>query len=271
MKDQSKRLEQRVDLLEQRLGNRENNTGEVLAVGETARMLMASFESKLDLIKTIVGIVSIVAVLIVTGFGFFGIREIGHVTAPLLAEHGKLQKAIQEGLDNLAKLEARLKTREEEALKFTGALRQAEESVQKNSQSLIHVVAAFHYAYGRQSPDDYREALKEVDKIIEVIAPPDQTILAWAYRIQAYVLKRTIGSREALNSIECSLKHDPENVRSLYNAACYAALIGERGKWITFLTTATVREPALRMRAIEDADFVSVKDDSEFKRLTVQG
>lgn len=278
MKNQSEKLDRRVDLLEQRLGGRESSTLEVQAVGETARMLMASFESKLDFIKIVVTIVSVVVALFVAGVGFFGIREIHHVTKPLRRltkelkeEHGKLQEAVQGERNNLAKVQEELTTLQDQAKKNMIALKTAEESAQKNSQGLERVVAAFLYAYGGRSPDDYREALKEVDKVIEVIKPPDQNILAWAYRIQAYVLKRTIGPREALNSVECSLNHDPDNVRSLYNAACYAALIGEKAKWISFLADATTREPALQNRAIEDGDFVSVKDDPEFKRLTGQG
>lgn len=269
--DRVAELQQKLEALEQQVQNRQTSMGEVLAVGEMARMTMNAYESKFDLIKTGLSVIVVFVGIVVGGFALFGYREWTQFTKPLKDEHEKLRNQIEDERGKLATLQAECGQLENRAKETAGKLDVIKGDAEKNFKALPYMMSAFTYAYALGKDMDLRDALKDLNKVINDIKPVDPKILAWAYGMQGYVLRRLVGAKEALKSIERSIELNSDNARSWYNGACYAALIGDKTESFRYLAGAIQRDPLLTKLATGDPDFNTVKEDTEFKRLTALG
>ncbi len=242
----------RLEGLEQKVGSRGGSGSEVAAIAEIARQTMVSYESNFSLIRNVIIGASALVTLILGGFAILGYRQIADVT-----------RRVEEERRKISSLEERSKTTIE-------VLELHASQAPVNIKALPHVVYAFLLVQTSEDPGALRQALRDVEKVIDDIKPTEPKILGWAYSIQGYLLRRFIDPRRALESIERSLKLDPDNALTWYNAACYAVLEREREKWVHYLGETFRLSPDYRQDAIEDTDFSSVRDDPEFRKLTGQ-
>lgn len=238
--------------LEHRIERPGSAGSEVAAIAEIARQTMVSYESNFSLIRNVIIGASALVTLILGGFAILGYRQIADVT-----------RRVEEERRKISSLEERSKTTIE-------VLELHASQAPVNIKALPHVVYAFLLVQTSEDPGALRQALRDVEKVIDDIKPTEPKILGWAYSIQGYLLRRFIDPRRALESIERSLKLDPDNALTWYNAACYAVLEREREKWVHYLGETFRLSPDYRQDAIEDTDFSSVRDDPEFRKLTGQ-
>lgn len=257
-------LERRLDAAERRVEPPSKPDGgetAVVAVGEIARMTIASYERNFDTIKWIAAAGSFLVTLILGGFAFFGLRQFRQVVKPLRRDHRRLMIQIAGEEEKLV----RIMTVVEEQ---TRSLARHEEEARRNVLALVHLTAAFTYVQLGQT--EYLKALRDLDKALEQ-GPTEPKVLAWAYSIQGFLLKRIKGPREALEATEKSIGHDPTNERTLYNAACYAALANLKPKWVDYLARAVALNPQFAQDAATDQDFTAVREDPDFLRVTGRG
>jgi len=71
---------------------------------------------------------------------------------------------------------------------------------------------------------------------------------------------------EALNAYDKAVTLDPKEVRYVYNRACMYARVGDKMNAIAELKKAIELEPSAKQNAKEDADFESLRSDSDFNK-----
>jgi len=256
--DQLPVLEHRFETLEREVSKRASTAADVRAVTEVAKMTMASYESKFELLVTFGATVSVIVGLIFSGLAAFGYAQI---LRPLKKLHEEMREHVEEA--------------KQEHLALTNNINKLEGEARANIQGLIFTTSAYsnvtQYRTGGQEDESWlRLAARDLKRIFEVIEPHEPKIVAWAHTINAYVLYRTHGAQVALESIECALKLSPNTLSHLvwFNAACYAAKLEDKKKWVRYLSTAIDQDRVARKMAIDDSHFNGVRDDPEFKRLT---
>lgn len=187
-------LERRLEILEQQVGSRGDATGgEVSAIADIARMTMDSYKSNFDLIKTVATIVSSLVLLIISGFAFFGVRRYRQIISMVENERKKVV-ALRETLGE----------HEKRGRDITDALKTVEGKIQTNVKGWIQTASAFTdvCTLGGRETVHLKPALRDIEDVIATIKPTDPKILAWAYSIRGYILRRIIGPEEGLESLE---------------------------------------------------------------------
>lgn len=262
--DQLPVLEQRFETLEREVSKRASTAAtDVHAVTEVAKMTMASYESKFDIVSKAAMAMYLAIVVIFAISAYLGIRNVRQVTKPLRKDHRKLMREIEGARKEHAELTKNLKS--------------LQDGAHANVEGLIHTASAFtyveHYRVAGEKGEEWlRRASWYLKKTLKEIKPTNQRILVWAHTINGYVLLRAKGSKQALQSLECAIELDPEHSSHMlwFNAACYAALEGQKEKCLQYLETAIDRDSVAKQMAIDDSHFDDVRDDPQFGRLTAQ-
>jgi tetratricopeptide (TPR) repeat protein len=66
------------------------------------------------------------------------------------------------------------------------------------------------------------------------------------------------------------LADSPGDAGILYNLACAKSLLGRKDEALAHLRQSIEANPELKKSAVEDPDFDSIRDDSEFSAITGQ-
>lgn len=256
-------LTRRIDALETRPQKAEENNAEALvaAVGDVAKLSMASTDRNVETMKWFIGTLSIVAPIIIGGFALLGYRKFRDIIKPMRREHRSLLRRVGEERRRLSAITEELDRHRNDAV--------------KNIEGLVHVTSAFSYVVASTSTEvtsaknDYLvRALRDLDKTVEQIRPADLKVLGWAQSMRGYCLSRLRTPEEALLAVEQALATDPTNERAWYNAACYAARLRQIEKCLRYLAEAISRNAQFALDAIEDRDFENVRNVEGFRRLT---
>lgn len=117
----------------------------------------------------------------------------------------------------------------------------------------------------------YEDALKGIESILKMEIT-DKKLLASVYSAKGYILKRLDRFAEALACAENAYKLDNADPIYLYNSACYSILKGDKAKGLKFLKEALEKKPDFKHSIfyndiLIEEDFVSLKDDSEFRSI----
>ncbi len=81
----------------------------------------------------------------------------------------------------------------------------------------------------------------------------------------------TLGEAErAAESAALALDADPDYCPARYNLACALARLGRRDVAIDALILAVIADPDLRAMAVEDQDFVALRDEPRFRALIAE-
>lgn len=246
-------LGQNFERVEHKIGSAESSGTQVAAVAEIAKLTMESYESRFGWIQWVLVVASGLITLIFGGFAFFGVREFKSITGPLK--------------DRVETAEKELKAAQGTYSALTDDLRKLSANVRGTLYVAMAGIDLLSYTV-RPQELYLRRAARHLKSTIEDIKPPDTEILASAYRHNGFLLRRTSKVQEALGSVEKALELDPEAVAGWYNAACYAAVLGDKAKWVRYLEKAIAADASLRKTAPEDNDFKDVLTDPEFIRLT---
>jgi tetratricopeptide (TPR) repeat protein len=110
------------------------------------------------------------------------------------------------------------------------------------------------------------EALQAFDQAV-ALSPKHEA--AWNNR--GGVLLRLGKYDEAIRSLDRAVELRPAWAESWYDRACAYALKGDKDHALADLKKALELKPALRAHAAADADFKSLRDDPEFKKVTEPG
>ncbi len=74
----------------------------------------------------------------------------------------------------------------------------------------------------------------------------------------------------AINAFQAAISVDPEDALAHYNVACLLAKFGKSREALASLSTAISLDPTLRLSALSDADFASLKESKDFMALTAK-
>jgi tetratricopeptide (TPR) repeat protein len=122
--------------------------------------------------------------------------------------------------------------------------------------------------------DDPRERRGAVAKepgtvVLAVGGKPGEAyrVSPWEYSFRAVVAHRAGRDDEARAILAEAQERYPEDPGVLYNAACFEALVGERGAALDDLSRSIALDPDFRKYAVDDEDFASLREDERFKAL----
>jgi tetratricopeptide (TPR) repeat protein len=115
-----------------------------------------------------------------------------------------------------------------------------------------------------RSLERYREALKPLE-VAASLRPTDVAVaiaLGWCY-------KRTHRLAQAIDALERSVRHNPDESLLHYNLACYWSLADNAPKALDELAVALDLDPDLRMLIPDESDFDKLRGNADFERLTM--
>jgi tetratricopeptide (TPR) repeat protein len=112
--------------------------------------------------------------------------------------------------------------------------------------------------------DRFREAIEPLE-IAASLRPGDSRValaLGWCY-------KRTNRLAQAIDALDRTRRHDPDNALLRYNLACYWSLAGNVSRAIRELHAALELEDDLRNLIADEPDFQKLRGNPEFDRLII--
>lgn len=174
-------------------------------------------------------------------------------------------KAVVEGMARAFK-----NTQGELAVRLIAALEAAEaaggDSRGKQSASILVVrknggYAGFNDRYLDLRVDDNPEPVQELKRLVGLMS----VIQRGASADRLYNQKKYAEAARAYLTI---LKDAPDNAIIRYNLACALALAGRKSEALEHLKHAIELDGSLKALAQRDPDFVSIKNDEQFKRIT---
>jgi tetratricopeptide (TPR) repeat protein len=113
-----------------------------------------------------------------------------------------------------------------------------------------------------RSLERYREALKPLE-VAATLRPTDVAVaiaLGWCY-------KRTHRLAQAIDALERSVRHNPDESLLHYNLACYWSLADNPSKALDELAVALDLDPDLRTLIPDESDFDKLRGNADFERL----
>ena len=123
----------------------------------------------------------------------------------------------------------------------------------------------YRIALVQQMQNKYKKSIRNYLSFINLV-PNHANSLANI----AICYKRMGKMTEALTYIEKGLNASPNSPKIFYNYACIAAVSGKTNTALQKLESAIDLQPALRFNAKGDKDFILVRENPEFKRITNQ-
>lgn len=109
---------------------------------------------------------------------------------------------------------------------------------------------------------NYEMAYETVKKLLEL--KQGDSRLWYNAGVYLHSLKR---EADAIAHYEKALSINPNLGYAIYNLACSKSLMGEKNEALEHLRKAIEKDPKYKTMAKDDVDFVSIKDDPEFKKL----
>ncbi|HLP73909.1 MAG TPA: tetratricopeptide repeat protein [Bacteroidales bacterium] len=140
----------------------------------------------------------------------------------------------------------------------------------KNSEKLVNV-----------EPQDGLNWLMR-GQVLEAVDRNDEALSAYrkstdlspenpdSWQIKAGLLSKTGKFDEAISDYDRAIELSPEQPFFIYNRGCCYSLKGNKEKALADLQKAVTIRPDLKAHAIKDADFKSLWDDPDFKKITGQ-
>lgn len=244
--------------IQQPESSKAGETKNVEAIAEIAKMTMESYDHKFELIKSIAIYTSALIGIAFAILAFLGVREFTQVTGVLRREHGEMMDTLKKETQHFSELNQALEKQKAEASRTIHAL------VRINAVSMK---MTFYLSTGCTDNQLLRVMERELSAVCDEYASIDPRLAGWAYNIQAYIFKRLYGAKVALESAEFAIKVDPANDSAWFNAACYAALTGDKDKCLKYLVEAIRRYDGYRKDAATDGDFTALREDPSFRHL----
>jgi len=230
---------------------------------EISKLVILDYREKFDFLKTLITWASLLIVLIITGFGIYGLMEFKILRS-------ELKKELEAGLTQAQQTQDNMKgeiAREQQKLEnLRTEILALQEKLYRSFQGMVSLTAANEVMRGEETGKTLRRAEKHIDRAVKVLKPEDVQLYRSARGIQAFILKRLAGPEKALEVIEPVLSND-EDGNLHYNAACYAALAGRSDRWPTYLRESIKRNPYYREQANIDEDFANVRQSEDYMQI----
>jgi len=195
--------------------------------------------------------------LVIASLAFFGIKGIQDVW--------RLRDALREAL-------AKLK---EDSRQLESELKDVFEAARLNHETMMQCYMASRVIDSVETKDPAHAKVLLADtsqRLAKVLsaapARRDSAILAWAYNLYGYIEAELGRYNSALDAAKKSLDLVEDSPDAHYNAACYAAHLGQKQQALRWLERAIELAPSYKEDAKVDPDLEPLRADPEFIRIT---
>lgn len=194
-------------------------------------------------------------------------------------DYAELKREHLELTGKNIKLTEELKQKSDLLDKTNDQLQVEVKNTSSNFVALFHVATAYlnvtNYmiAIAQAGTDDTKmkfllsaalaSALDSMNDVFDKYKPTDQKLLSWAYVIRGTVFHLQQEYGLALRDLEIGLETSPDNNNAQYNAACSAALLGNKDKAIKYIEKVIKSRPERLAEAKNDPDLALIKDELE--------
>jgi len=278
------KLEDRVQALEKGLEFQRGATISVAALTETARTTLQHTKDMFEHTQWTLGVLGTVGGAFLAVVGVFGYRRISKSIEDAHEElSGRIEvierdarQAVTDARGAATEMRTAERTYRDQVTKLEGLARELEgirAHIQADALGHRRSAEAFAYiALTELEPDEGRraaylaQAIVQFDSFFDSLknpasGKPSPQVLAHVHALKGYALKRLDRIQEALLEIRAAIDADPSVPDLFYNAACYAALLGEERQALAYIGTAIKMRPSLRGDALGDGDLRRYWDD----------
>ena len=146
----------------------------------------------------------------------------------------------------------------------------ADEKLEEDSRSFEMILrtdpndveAMLKLGYSRFHLDDYNDAMRVYDKILDIDITNSE---AWNLKSLVYYEKKNFA--KALDNVEKALDSDPTYDMAWYNKACYLSLMNQIPDSLESLKRSIEIDVKNARKAVKDNDFMNVRTDEGFKGI----